>query len=81
MVDDIQSIYGIGRIGKNSYGIGYVTKTQLSFLVFGKKCIMQTSIIYASQADVLNMALFGMTAKRWQDKNPDKKAIFVIMLI
>ena len=34
---------------------------------------MQTSVIYASEADVLNMALFGMTAKQWWDKNPDKK--------
>lgn len=30
------------------------------------------SIIYANEADVLNMALFGMTAKEWRDKNPDK---------
>ncbi len=33
----------------------------------------QTSIIYASEADVLNMALFGMTAKQWRDANTDKK--------
>ena len=33
----------------------------------------QTSIIYASEADVLNMALFGMTAKQWREANPDKK--------
>ncbi len=33
----------------------------------------QTSIIYASEADVLNMALFGMTAKDWRDANPDLK--------
>ena len=33
----------------------------------------QTLVIYASEADVLNMALFGMTAKQWRDKNPDKK--------
>lgn len=33
----------------------------------------QTSIIYANEADVLNMALFGMTAKEWRDKNPDKE--------
>lgn len=33
----------------------------------------QTSIIYASEADVLNVALFGMTAKQWRDNNPDKK--------
>ena len=27
-------------------------------------------IVYANEADVLNMALFGMTAKNWRDKNP-----------
>ena len=31
----------------------------------------QTSIIYANEADVLNVALFGMTAKEWRDKNPN----------
>ena len=33
----------------------------------------QTSIVYASEADVLNVALFGMTAKQWRDNNPEKK--------
>lgn len=33
----------------------------------------QTSLVYASEADVLNMALFGMTAKDWRDKNPGRK--------
>ena len=33
----------------------------------------QTSIVYASEADVLNMALFGKTAREWRDENPDKK--------
>jgi len=33
----------------------------------------QTSLIYASEADVLNMALFGMTAKDWRDANPNEK--------
>lgn len=33
----------------------------------------QTSIIYANEADLLNVALFGMTAKEWRDENPDKK--------
>ncbi|MBN2729192.1 MAG: KilA-N domain-containing protein [Bacteroidales bacterium] len=33
----------------------------------------QTSIIYASEADVLNMALFGKTAKQWRDENPNEK--------
>ncbi len=30
----------------------------------------QENNVYASEADVLNMALFGMTAKGWRDKNP-----------
>ncbi len=33
----------------------------------------QISIVYASEADVLNMALFGMTAKQWRDQNPELK--------
>ena len=33
----------------------------------------QTSIIYANEADVLNVALFGMTAKQWREANPDSK--------
>lgn len=33
----------------------------------------QTSVIYAHEADVLNMALFGVTAKQWRDINPDLK--------
>lgn len=31
------------------------------------------SLIYAEEADVLNVAMFGMTAKEWRDANPDKK--------
>lgn len=33
----------------------------------------QVSFIYANEADVLNMALFGKTAKQWRDENPDTK--------
>ncbi len=33
----------------------------------------QISIVYANEADVLNMALFGKTAKHWREENPDKK--------
>ena len=31
---------------------------------------LQTSFVYADEADMLNMALFGMTAKQWRDANP-----------
>lgn len=33
----------------------------------------QVNLVYAEEADVLNMALFGMTAKEWREKNPNKK--------
>ncbi len=33
----------------------------------------QVSIVYATEADVLNMALFGETAKQWRDENPKEK--------
>ncbi len=35
--------------------------------------VKQMSIIYATEADILNMALFGKTAKQWRDENPNKK--------
>ncbi|MEI6346523.1 MAG: KilA-N domain-containing protein [Bacteroidota bacterium] len=33
----------------------------------------QISIVYANEADVLNVALFGITAKQWRDQNPNLK--------
>ena len=33
----------------------------------------QINIIYANEADVLNVALFGVTAKQWRETNPDLK--------
>jgi hypothetical protein len=33
----------------------------------------QINLVYATEADVLNMALFGKTAKQWRDENPDEK--------
>ena len=32
----------------------------------------QTSMVYANEADVLNLALFGITAAQWREANPDK---------
>ena len=34
---------------------------------------VQASIIYANEADVLNVAMFGMTAKQWREANPELK--------
>jgi len=33
----------------------------------------ETAFVYANEADVLNMALFGKTAKIWRDENTEKK--------
>jgi len=33
----------------------------------------QINLIYASEADLLNMALFGKTAKQWRDENPSTR--------
>ena len=32
----------------------------------------QASFVYANEADLLNVALFGITAKEWRDNNADK---------
>lgn len=34
---------------------------------------VQISETYANEADMLNVALFGITAKEWRERNPDKK--------
>jgi len=31
------------------------------------------STFYVNEADILNVTLFGMTAKQWRETNPDKK--------
>lgn len=33
----------------------------------------KASFVYASEADVLNVAMFGITAQEWRNANPDKK--------
>jgi hypothetical protein len=33
----------------------------------------QKLIVYATEADVINVALFGMTAKEWRENNPGKE--------
>lgn len=39
----------------------------------------QVNFVYANEADVLNMAMFGQTAKQWRDNNPGRQEIFEIM--
>ena len=42
-------------------------------LIPAKLSKYQVSMIYANEADVLNIALFGVTAKQWRDNNPESK--------
>ena len=42
-------------------------------LILQEVTSVQASIIYANEADVLNVAMFGMTAKQWREANPELK--------
>ena len=33
----------------------------------------RAALVYADEADVLNVAMFGITAREWREANPDKK--------
>ncbi len=41
-----------------------------SHLIPQKISINEEKLIYATEADILNLALFGITAKEWREKNP-----------
>lgn len=41
-------------------------------LIPSKVTEKQTSFVYADEADLLNVALFGLTAREWRNKNPNK---------
>ncbi len=62
-------------IKRNLARINYVIHTDAikEHLIPVKVSKEQQNRIYASEADVLNMALFGMTAKEWREKNSGKK--------
>ena len=42
-------------------------------LIPAKVTATQANIIYANEADVLNVAMFGVTAKQWREANPNLK--------
>ena len=41
------------------------------YLIPNEVTPFQASIIYAEEADVLNVAMFGITARQWREANPD----------
>lgn len=62
-------------IKRNLAKINYKIHTEAikENLIPPKITIQQEKLIYANEADVLNVSLFGMSAKEWREKNPDKK--------
>ena len=42
-------------------------------LIPQKLTVQQIAFVYASEADILNMALFGITAQEWRSQNPTLK--------
>ncbi len=56
------------QISKLNYKIH--TDAIKTYLITKKLSKFHQSLTYASEADVLNVALFGMTAKEWREKNP-----------
>ena len=48
------------------------TESIKEFLITVELTSEQKNYIYANEADLLNVALFGKTAKEWREANPDK---------
>ncbi|HHX0170545.1 TPA: KilA-N domain-containing protein [Staphylococcus aureus] len=57
-------------ISKSNYTIH--TEAIKENLLNSKLTKQQIGITYATEADLLNVALFGMTAKEWKQNNPEK---------
>lgn len=53
--------------------INYTLHTEAIKTYLIKHPEWKKSLVYASEADVLNVAVFGMTSKEWRDQNPDKQ--------
>ncbi len=64
-----------GTIRRNLAKINYRIHTDAikENLIPPELSAQQINLIYASEADVLNMALFGMTAKQWRDSHPGRE--------
>ena len=58
------------QISKTNYRIH--TDSIKENLINNKLTKKQIGFTYADEADVLNVALFGLTAKEWRSRNPDK---------
>ena len=50
----------------------HTTQKRVKDLIPQEITKQQASFVYANEADLLNVALFGITAKEWRENNPDK---------
>jgi len=82
----IKEFQRLKEIEHNKESLGWSVKREIAKMNYKihtdaiKENIIKTShskktqqIIYASEADLLNLALFGMTAKEWREQNKDKE--------
>ena len=55
--------------------LNYLINTEAisNYLITVNLTTEQKNNIYANEADILNVALFGMTAKPWRESNPNKE--------
>jgi len=68
----LSSDWNIKRmIAKSNYKIQ--TDAIKQILIPESVSLQHQSIVYANEADILNVALFGMTAKEWKKANPNAK--------
>jgi len=61
--------YSFYDVSKVNYRIH--TDASKEYLIPKLLTIYQINYTYANEEDLLNMALFGMTAKKWREQNPD----------
>jgi hypothetical protein len=66
----VVSTHPFGRLLASPFGVFRLCSIVLLFSIK-----QQTAFIYATEADVLNMSLFGKTAKQWREQNPKEKAV------
>jgi hypothetical protein len=74
-IDESQRLKLDWDIKRNLAKINYHIHTDAikNNLIPSKISKTKENIIYATEADILNLALFGMTAKDWKEKNPKEK--------
>ncbi len=71
-IENNEKDWNIRRLlSKINYGIH--TDAVKTVLIPSRLSDQQTKFVYADEADVLNVALFGKTASQWKKENPDKK--------